>query len=157
MYNTIVVPLDGSPLAEHALQHAVGLAAALKSKLHLVRVYDIATTLTPGVMAAPAMDTGPVAGEIIEELAETEAKEADEYLAAQARRLQEGGANVEYSVQRGPTVDVLAALVEQLPAGLVVMSTRGQSGVKRFVFGSVADGLVRRVEIPVMIVPNTED
>lgn len=157
MYKTIVVPLDGSPLAEQALQHAIALARAFSAKLHLVSVFDVSRMgagATP--LATPGFGGDIASGDLYDEIAKAEHQRCEDYLKATCQQV-EKGVEVEYSVQQGPTSEVLASLIEQLPADLVVLSSRGEGGFKRFVLGSVADDLMHRVEVPVLVVPNRED
>lgn len=157
MYKTIVVPLDGSQLAEQALEHAQALATALSAKLHLVTVFDVsglAAGATP--LAGPGFGAGLAGAELYDEVAKAEHDRCQAYLKKVCDRIKDES-DVEYSVQQGPTTEVLASLIKQLPADLVVLTSRGEGGFKRFVLGSVADELMRRVEVPVMVVPNQED
>lgn len=158
MYKTIVVPLDGSDLAEQALPHAVAVARAFSAKLHLVRVFDV-SGITAGAtpLAGAGFGAGTVSADLYDEAARAEHDKAEGYLKEVAARVKADVEQVEYSVQQGPTTEILASLVEQLPADLVVMTSRGQGGLKRFVLGSVTDELVHRVETPVLVVANRED
>jgi nucleotide-binding universal stress UspA family protein len=156
MYRTILVPLDGSALAEEAIPHAAELARASKAGIHLVRVFDAASLLTTMPMPVPNTVSTVPSPEIYAAAREAEREEAEGYLQKQAAALKSKASKVEYSVQEGRPVEMLVALVEKLPADVVVMTSRGHGGFKRFVFGSVTDELLRRVEVPVLIVPNRE-
>jgi nucleotide-binding universal stress UspA family protein len=158
MYKKVVVPLDGSELAEHALPHAAAIAKGVGATLHLVRVFDMSTLAAGAVpIADPTLAAAAVSSGVYEQALEAERGKAEDYLKDVAARIKGDVDKLEYSVQQGPTVDLLVSLVEQLPADLVVMTTRGESGLKRFVFGSVTNDLLHRLEIPVLVVPNIED
>lgn len=124
----IVVPLDGSPLAEEALPMAMTLGTALEAPLHLIRVVNPATTLT----TTTALE-----------------REAAAYLARQLRRLGMVTGGAGHEVRTGDADDeILAAL---RPGDLVVMATRGGGSVRRLL-GSVAASLMRRWPAPVALV-----
>jgi nucleotide-binding universal stress UspA family protein len=125
MVGTLLVPLDGSPLAERALPFATRLAASGAGALVLAHV------------ASPATD-------------------ANSYdLSAVADRLRAEGFQVLTRLLDAPrgVPAALDALARDLPADLVVMSTHGRGGLRRTIFGSVADGLVRRTATPVLLIP----
>ncbi|MEO8456489.1 MAG: universal stress protein [Chloroflexota bacterium] len=136
----IVVPLDGSELAEAALPYAEVLAKTLHTEMHLVRVIVPAAVLyaeeyLPGML--------PV-------LEEMEA-DAREYLAHVSKRLRSKGLKVTAEFRTGvPAHEVLEEACQ--PTDMVVMSTHGRSGVDRWFLGSVADAVVRHGNIPVLVV-----
>ncbi|MEX2237327.1 MAG: universal stress protein [Dehalococcoidia bacterium] len=158
MYKTILVALDGSALAEHSLPHATALAKAFEARIHLVRVFDV-QSLAAGAMplADPAFAAAGATAQLYEQALEAERETVSEYLSGVAARLKPEGATVEYSVQQGAAAEIIAALAEELPADLVVLTSRGQGGFKRFIFGSVTEDVIRKVEKPVLVVPNQED
>lgn len=120
----LVVPLDGSPLADRALPEAVRLADDLGLPVHLLRVADRDTA------AATA--------------------EAARYLANQARRLRDQDVMATTEVLAGNTASALLAAIS--PGDLVVMTSRGRGGLRRLVLGSIADQLVRRAPAPLLLV-----
>lgn len=141
MYRTVLVPLDGSPLAESAVAHATLLAHKSAMRLILLRVVPV-----------PAIPNA----EAFEDQTETR-EEATAYLAGLAARLTKNGSQlqVETAVVDG---DAAATLLEQArarQADLLVMATHGRSGIGRWLYGSVADDVLRHATIPVFLVPAT--
>jgi nucleotide-binding universal stress UspA family protein len=142
----ILVPLDGSSIAEHALGLATMLARRSGARLH------IAKALEP----LPVLATGeePVAGpELDQELREL----SRSYLASTAEALgTTHGLEVGYSILEGPPATALARFAADQNASLIVMSTHGQSGFSRFWLGSVADRLLRRTSVPLLLLKSNE-
>jgi nucleotide-binding universal stress UspA family protein len=148
MYAHILVPLDGSPLAEAALTHAEGLARKLGSRLLLVRVDSLPATLIGEV--APM--GGPMPPELIEDAIEAETEESKEYLGKTAQRLKDDGLPVEWEVVEGDPAHSIIETAHQRGADLIAMATHGHSGLRRLVLGSVADSVVRGSHLPVLLV-----
>ena len=132
MFEHILVPLDGTPLAEQALGPAVSLAREEGAHLHLATVERSANAeLEPSI-------------EILDE----------DYLAHVAARVRDAGVS-HVSTERlagDRVVDALEAHRREVGAGLTVMCTHGRGAVERAWLGSVADGLVRTSEAPVLLV-----
>jgi nucleotide-binding universal stress UspA family protein len=131
----LLVPLDGSPLAEAAIAPAVSLAQAAGSKLVLLRVEPWLST-----QMAYAAEGGYMPD--LTEWEEEVGAAAKEYVDAACRRVP-AGIPCESVVLRGFASIMLEAYAEQNPIDLVVMSTHGRGGFARFVVGSTADSLVR--------------
>ncbi|HET9200336.1 MAG TPA: universal stress protein [Dehalococcoidia bacterium] len=155
MYSTVMVPLDGSELAEAALPHASEIARLTGARMVLVRGFDPIASLAPALGGIGS--GGYTAGELIEETARVEHEEAEKYLIARAAELRTQGVEVETRALRGNVIESLTGLARELPSAIVVMTSRGRGGLKRFVLGSVTDALLHRLEIPVVVVPNRPD
>jgi nucleotide-binding universal stress UspA family protein len=140
----IVVPLDGSDLAEQAVPVAAAVAADLGVPVHLMRVLDVdalRATVQAGIHAAAAYLRSQ------EEIQ----RYAEEYLAEQVQQLRNRDLTATAEVLIGsPAVTLLDAI---RPDDLVVMTTHGRGGVRRWLLGSVADKLVRAAAAPVLLVP----
>jgi nucleotide-binding universal stress UspA family protein len=127
----ILVPLDGSRLAEAILPMARALARDYDADLLLVRA------LRPLGSAE----------------AEVEAQEdAEGYLRAVAGRLHARGLSVTWKVWYDEPARAIADAARYNDVGLIVMSTHGRGGVNRLLFGSVAETLVRQAPVPVLLV-----
>jgi nucleotide-binding universal stress UspA family protein len=138
MSSTILVPLDGSATAEQAIPYAQRLAGALRGHVLLVQV------------AEPVVFTGT---EISAQHPNAVA-EARDYLDGLAQLMSSWSQRVETCVTTGG--DVAGAILDQAgttDSHLIVMSTHGRSGFGRGLFGSVADDVLRRASVPVMLVP----
>jgi len=125
---TVVLPLDGSELAETALPHTATVAEGFGAKVVLL------TVLAPGV-------------------SRHESAEAAEYLDRVAVRLRLQVREVLPRVMSGDPRAEIVALAHTERQPVVVMTTRGASGLSRWVRGSVADGVARTASVPTMVVP----
>lgn len=131
----ILVPLDGSVLAEAALWKAADLVNG--GTLSLLRAVEARTL--PGV-------------DMVEAQVLT-VKEAEEYLGAVVRRLRDRGVeNVEAHVWYGPAASAIVEAAEVQKADLIVMSTHGRSGLGRLILGSVAESVLRGTRAPILVV-----
>jgi nucleotide-binding universal stress UspA family protein len=139
----IVVPLDGSELAEQAVPVAAALAADLGVPVHLMRVLDVdalRATVQAGSHAAAAYMRSQ------EEIQ----RYAEEYLSEQAQTLRNRNLTATTEVLTGSAA--VSLLDAMRPDDLVVMTTHGRGGVRRWLLGSVADKLVRAAAAPVLLV-----
>lgn len=142
MANVIMVPLDGSTFAERALDVAGWLAARTSASLHLVQVH-VPVSPVPIVQAEPIYD--PRLDAIVRE-------QEEEYLRSQADRCRErSGVPARGELLEGAVVDTLAEYARDIGAELVVMTTHGRGGLSRLWLGSVADGLIRAISVPVLL------
>ena len=142
----VVVPLDGSVLAERALPVAAEVAADLGVPVHLVRVVDfdaLRATVQAGIHAAAAYVRSQEAVQ----------RHAEEYLAGRALELRNRDLTVTAEVLTGSPAVALADTIRR--DDLVVMTTHGRGGVRRWLLGSVADKLVREAAAPVLLVRAT--
>ena len=140
MYKRIVVPLDGSPLAEQALPHAVAQASQFGADLILLKVL---APLPEAVFSAPA---AVLAAE------KMSAELAHDYLEDVAAGIREQGVAVQVAgIEGEPYVEIIRFTEEQ-GADMIVLSTRGHSGFSRWLMGSVADRVVRGATVPVLLV-----
>lgn len=144
----IVVPLDGTAVAEQMLASASEVARLFDAELHLVRVNPppILTDYLPegvGSVRIPMPDS---------ELAMREREESTRYLAGMAEELAAKGLRVRTHVVVGerPSDGILAE-AEADHADLIAVETHGRRGLSRFFFGSVADEVVRGSEVPVLL------
>ncbi len=130
---SLLVPLDGSAFAETALPHAAALARAFGGTILLLRVVE------PPLAAY-----------------EGSYREAASYLEEVAQRLRATGLSVQTYVRRGAPADIIAYWGEETKADLIVMATRGRTGIARVLLGSVALEVVRRSPWPIMLVRPAE-
>jgi len=144
MYSRILVPLDGSNVAEEALGQAKELAHTLNVPIHLVRVVD-----TYRAQAIPA--TGMALDySMLAELAEEEVEDAKTYMQASVDSLKAEGLTADGDVLQGP---IAQQIVDAAAAGdMIVMSSHGRTGIKRWFLGSVAEEVIRRANVPVLLV-----
>ena len=140
MYKRILLPLDGSPLAEQALPHAIAMAERFQSELVLLRV----------LIPLPRPPTTPETA--LQRAAEEAAIFAREYLDHVADGVQERGITVQVVTIGGRPHWQIIQYAETNQVDLIVMCTRGQSGLSRWLMGSVSDRVVRGANVPVLMV-----
>ncbi len=143
LYKRIVVPLDGSPLAEEALDQAMELAKRVDIPIHLVRVVDTYRT-----QAVPA--TGMALDySLLAELAEEELEDARSYMKEQTDKLTAEGLTATGEVLHGPIAQQIVDAANE--EDIIVMSSHGRTGIKRWFLGSVAEEVMRRAKCPVLL------
>ena len=141
MYERVLIPLDGSKVAEGILPFAENVAGPLDAEVVLLRVVE-------PVSPAEAMASAGVAFPDTLFLRELTAKD---YLAALAKGLETKGLRVRTALRVGaPAAAIVAAAAEE-KADLIAMTTHGRSGFRRVLFGSVAESVLRSAEVPVLM------
>lgn len=143
-FRRILVPLDGSDLAEHALPLASVLAQRAEATLVLTRGISWAQEF----VGANAYLGGYTAINVLDLAAES----ARDYLSQVAQRLTAQGLTVRTDIRVEPAADGILASAADHQADLIVMSTHGRGGLGRWVYGSVADRVLRAAELPVLLV-----
>ena len=140
----VIVPLDGSELAEGVLPLVVAMAKSLDLEIELFRAYHIQY----GVYAG---DESFYAGNY-DELLTGVRDEAKEYLDRKASELKKLGiSKVTCTTKEGFAGDEIMALARKTPDSFIAMSSHGRSGVKRWMLGSIAETVVRHAGNPVLI------
>jgi nucleotide-binding universal stress UspA family protein len=144
----LVLPVDGSPLAEESLPFATTLAQRLGAPVLLVRSVNVAELMPPAVGMGEAIPF-----EVYDETEREMRQDAEQYLQNVAATLRAGGLNVTAQVLFGPPA---SAISEVTHAGdLVILVSHERSGITRWLTGSVAEQLVRIDEAPVVLVPGS--
>ncbi len=141
----VLVPLDGSPLAESVIDQVAGLCRSDATELHLVRIVAPAEVFPIGApMPLPTPHPN---------LMEARIATAKAYLERRASRLREAGWRVECEVvvAWSAAAEVLR-LAEEYRCDLIAIATRGHDGVQRMLLGSVADKVIRGATTPVLAV-----
>ena len=140
-YKKTLVALDGSELAEAALPHAQKLASGPESEIMLLRI-----SINP---AAEFSFSDPhIADNIIQEIE----SETLAYLQSMRGKLQRAGFQNSFLICQGAIAETILQTAAQIQADAIVMSTHGRSAVKRRLLSSVADRVVTRSEIPVILI-----
>ena len=141
MYRRILVPLDGSNLAEQALPHAARMAEHCGAEVVLLKVL--------GPLPEPSMG-----GRGAVKTAEANsAGLAMDYLGRVAAGLGERGITTRTATAEGKPYVEIVGFAEENDVDLIAMSTRGHSGLSRWLLGSVADRVVRGATVPVLLIP----
>jgi nucleotide-binding universal stress UspA family protein len=142
----VLVPLDGSPVAEAILPFIEQIAGPLDLEIVLLRVVP----LTPVDVVTMARELPP--GE------ETEKElSAERYLEPLVETLRARGIRVGARVRIGSPATEIVAAAQEVGADLIAMTTHGRSGLGRLLFGSVAEAVLRAAPIPVFLLRMTEE
>ena len=141
---SIVVPLDGSALAESVLPTVCEVAKQLDLEIVLCRAYELAATAYYG-----SEDYLPNYDEMLRDLRE----DVEGYLKKKAETLKASGlTKVTWAALAGSDAEEIVRYANKLPDALVAMSTHGRSGAARWALGSVTEKVVRHAEEPVLVV-----
>lgn len=135
MYSKILVPLDGSPLAEGILPQVSGMARVHGAKILLLRVSF--ALVFPGADPAEAQ-LGAI-------------QEAEGYIEGIRNRTEAEGVKVETAVRYGFPAEEILTHARRNGADLIAMATHGRTGPARWVLGSVAEQVLRHADIPVLL------
>lgn len=147
MFKTIIVPLDGSPVAEQALPLALSLLDTYEGDLHLVQV------VTNYLVPPYGLDYQ--VGETFRDIA---LREAHEYLEKVRQQVEgETSRSISIKVIEGLVAENILDFADFQNADVIVMATHGRSGVGRWVFGSIAERVLRGSKCPVLLVRAQED
>jgi nucleotide-binding universal stress UspA family protein len=142
----ILVPLDGSDLAEAVLPLAIGLAEGAHAEVvlsHSVAAAQADVAARVGTYRATEFEDHQVALAI---------ERARIYLHDVSQRLIRPGVTMHTDVRTGPPADAILACAHAQHADLIVMSTHGRSGLGRWVYGSVADRVLHGATVPILVV-----
>jgi nucleotide-binding universal stress UspA family protein len=149
MYNKIMVPLDGSDLAECVIPHVAAITTGCK-------ITDVVFVRVVNPIHLPA--SVPARGEFgfseneRRKLEEQQKQTAETYLKQIVENTRLEGAVLGYEVLAGKVADTLAQWAEKNGVDLIVIASHGRSGVSRWVMGSVADRVLRSACVPVLMI-----
>jgi nucleotide-binding universal stress UspA family protein len=143
MYKTILVPLDGSKRAEGILPHAEELAQRYGARVVFVRVIEP----IPYVM-------GPEGTPLTlrEQELEQRRRDAKSYMDARVGEFREMGIEAKAEILQGPVVQGITDTAERVGADLIAIASHGRSGLSQCFYGSVASGVLNRVDRPLLVV-----
>lgn len=141
MFSKIIVPLDGSPVAEVVLPYARRLAHGLNLPVVLLSAIDL-DELVRHIMTERGL--------FLDTLDDFETRRRNEYLTATAKSF--AGVAVECQVKKGAAADSIVACAAAEKNSLIVMATHGRSGVQRWLLGSIAEKVLRATENPLLLV-----
>lgn len=145
MYGKILIPLDGSNVAEKVLPYARYLVGKYKVPVELLAVVDVGEI---------ASHMGSEKARFLNSIMEEAVRHLTEYLRGVATSFAAG--KVTCAVERGRPADVIIEKAESDQATLVMMATHGRSGMNRFLIGSVAEKVLRGGSNPVLLIHATE-
>jgi len=145
MYDSILVPTDGSAHAERAAHHAISFAEAFDATIHALGVADVER-------AAGPFNAGGVSSEFVDRI-EAECQSAVDAVADLAGE----SVAVETAVEVGDPPEAIHDYAEVNGLDAIAMGTRGLRGLSRLVSGSVTQSVVRRTDLPVMTARVVDD
>jgi nucleotide-binding universal stress UspA family protein len=137
MYRTIIVPLDGSPLAEMVLPHVEEIAWRFEGRVILIRVVPPSDGMTDEATLSSRRAM---------------LDEADRYLQGIQGELRAKGIDTHREILEGKVAEAIVDYARRHQADLLAMTTHGRSGLSRLVYGSVADRVLRTAPCPVLLI-----
>ena len=149
MYEKILVPLDGSKVAEAALPNVQDLAVRMSPGTKVeVTLLQVISNLTYNVLTPEEQAQIPYSEKDLNQIKQN----AMNYLEKAAAGLRENGIAVNLMVSVGNAAEEIINAAKKTGANVIAMSTHGYSGIKRWALGSVADKVLHSSEIPVLLV-----
>jgi nucleotide-binding universal stress UspA family protein len=150
MISKILVPSDGSKMAQKAARYAIDLAKQLKASIIIMSVVDI------GSLIASMAQTGSAEGTaiyMIEPLEDYLKKAAERYAAEIKRLCDKSGVTSKISIKMGRPVEEIVKGAKRSKANLIVMGSHGRSALSATVLGSVSYGVIHNdTKIPILII-----
>ena len=147
MYKKIVVPLDGSQVAECVIPHIEAIAGKSATKVELVTVVEPLDIPTRGQIA--------ISDDEIKQIDDEGKNEATKYLRQVSSRIAKAGVNADTVILSGKPADSLVRYAVNNGADLIIMATHGRSGISKIFWGSVAEKILRATDIPVLLIKTT--
>ena len=145
MYEKILIPLDGSELAECSLEHARAIAQGCNvTEVIVFRAIEPLSTQTISALAEAGDDS-------IRKAEEQNRQDAEGYVLKVMNNLRTQGIASQAVTVEGRVADEILSYTEKNNVDLIVMSTHGRSGLSRFFFGSAAEKVSRHSRVPVLL------
>ncbi|MCX6004629.1 MAG: universal stress protein [Chloroflexi bacterium] len=144
MYKKILVPLDGSLLAECVIPHIKTIAKAANSRVELISVAEPIEIPTRGKIALSDDD--------LKQINTDAQKDLHNYLTSIRNRLKRSGIEARSVVLTGNPAEILVDYVGSNDIDLIIMATHGRSGITKWFWGSIAEKVLRAVNVPVLLI-----
>jgi nucleotide-binding universal stress UspA family protein len=142
MYNTILVPLDGSRRAEAILDHIENLARSSRAKVVFLTALEHKTRVG-GDGIQSHLDEGEL---------DQKTQKAESYLADLTDKFAKKDIHAQSHVIYGPAVDTITEVAEKESADLIAIASHGRTGLGRVFYGSIAAGLLQVVDRPLLLI-----
>ncbi len=153
MYSKVLVPLDGSELAECVLPHLETILDGCGVKqIVFVRVVEPVSLPVGTFTDGSAVFTEDDAKRTRENIDARNEAEAREYLESVVKRYKSRGLELDTALLKGKAADELIDYIKESDADLTIIASHGRSGIGRWIYGSVAERLLRSVCIPILMV-----
>ena len=154
MFANILVPLDGSALSEQALSMAQHLAQSSDTTLHLLQVISLRPELDAlRGSGGESVTVLEMARDAARRLREAQTARGKAYLEGLVAQLQQAGIHATTAIREGAADESILAYAKEHAIDLIVMSTHGHSGFRRFFLGSVTERVIRAGQTPVLVLP----
>jgi nucleotide-binding universal stress UspA family protein len=150
MYQTLLIPLDGSPRAESILPHVEDLAMQFKSKVIFLQVVE-----PPLQFVNPSLYETTIQTDIIHEHLldfKQRKEEITAYLSGIQAGFQKKGISTGIIVEQGPAVETIISVAQRENAELIAIASHGRTGLSRVFYGSVASGVMNKIDRPILII-----
>lgn len=148
MYHKILVPLDGSRRAEAILPHVEDLARRYEARVIFLQVVEPEPLIVGPDMVYPIIN---------QDLVTERTQQAKEYLAARQAEFRAKGIETDTHVGHGPMVAEIIKRAEREGADLVAMASHGRTGLSRVFYGSVASGVLNRIDRPLLLIRSADN
>lgn len=153
---TILVPLDGSALADRVLPYVRMLAPIMDAKIDLLQIVsaiDADSSFSDAIAGLYSVSEPPVAiDERRRQAVELIRQHAEGHLAAHAAQLRESGRVADFDVRIGPPAEIIVEIAATRSPALIAMATHGYGGLRRWALGSVTDKVVHAATAPIFVV-----
>jgi nucleotide-binding universal stress UspA family protein len=138
MYDDILLPTDGSDAVQDATEEAIGVAELCGATLHAINVVDTTELSVAHDVELAEVERGleGAGGDAVDDV---------------RRRASERGVDTETAILNGPPAERIVEYADENGIDLIVMGTRGRSGIDRLLLGSVSETVVRNANQPVMV------
>lgn len=143
MYGTIMLPVDGSEVSNHAAEQGLMLAKALGSSVIFQYVVDISIVTLPDAELGISN---------IEAIRKSFTEQGNKVIASFSSSAREMGVGFEALITEGDVHDEILKTAEEKGAELIVMGTHGRRGLNRLLLGSVAESVTKRAHCPVLLI-----
>ena len=152
MYKEILVPLDGSDLSASSLPTARQLAEDLGARIHLLQISSQTEEFSVMRGAELGAMGSDYSQQVLDEVLSAQRDRIERYLNEVGDELASAGLNVVKAVEDGQAADKIVDYAEAAGIDLIIMSTHGRGGVRRFLVGSVTDKVIRSTHLPVLVI-----
>ena len=152
MYKEILVPLDGSDISASSLPTARQLAEDLGARIHLLQVSSQTEEFSVMRGAELGAMSSDYSQQVLDEVLSAQRDRIERYLNEVGDELASAGLNVVKAVEDGQAADKIVDYAEAAGIDLIIMSTHGRGGVRRFLVGSVTDKVIRSTHLPVLVI-----
>jgi len=143
MYKKILIPLDGSKRAEAILPHVEDMAKRYSSKLILLQVIELSWIITGPEMTYNTQ---------YEKDMDYHTEQAKSYLGHLKRQFLEKGIDADIRISQSPVVEAILNVADSEKVDLIALASHGRSGFSRVFYGSVAAGILQRVDRPLLLI-----